>query len=602
MMNKQPQTDLSSASGVSKTGTEPRERRRSSADTQIRELVNVGVALSHERDSATLLELIVSAARRLTGADAGTLYVVDKSTQTLHFKILQNETLGTRINAVKDGGVAIPPPVPLFIEGEQNLANVSSSVALSGKTVNIPDVYQAEGYNFSGVKSYDAASGYHSKSMLVVPMRDHENEIIGVLQLLNAVDPDSRAFVPFSENDAYLVTSLASQAAVAITQKRLIEQLSEAYVKTERSNVELKTELQTSTSVRRFGMIFSVCLLIAGGAAYAYFFDQNLLVALRQPVEISEKSPAYGEQGRPVVTVPVERRRMTTTVALTGQVEPLKQMNVVSPFTGKVLERSFEFGQTVTEGDILLRLDTTELQVQLREVTAAYMKEQERLNEITNWDKHRDVTQARTNEIRAKASLATAKRKLEETNVLFEKGIVSKMELEAAAEAHENQILGLRTAQEDLASTLKRGDANAVRIAEMSLRNARTRLDEVSGRIAQAEIRAIQNQIIQHEQKKAARLKGTLAANEQMLDEERRRAAEYSQLMAKEQARAAQYSQLADEERLKAAEAEKLAEQERLKALEAERVADSLRIEAKKRQEEARNKLNALQSKLIQVT
>jgi outer membrane protein OmpA-like peptidoglycan-associated protein len=119
---------------------------------------------------------------------------------------------------------------------------------------------------------------------------------------------------------------------------------------------------------------------------------------------------------------------------------------------------------------------------------------------------------------------------------------------------------------------------------------------------AQAEIRAIQNQIIQHEQKKAARLKGTLAANEQMLDEERRRAAEYSQLMAKEQARAAQYSQLADEERLKAVEAEKLAEQERLKALEAERVADSLRIEAKKRQEEARNKLNALQSKLIQVT
>lgn len=106
--------------------------------------------------------------------------------------------------------------------------------------------------------------------------------------------------------------------------------------------------------------------------------------------------------------------------------------------------------------------------------------------------------------------------------------------------------------------------------------------------VTQAEIRSIQNQIIQSEQSNTARLKGSLAANEQLLGEERKRAEEYSQLMLKEKQRAADYSQLAEEERLRA------------KA--AERIADSLQVEAKKRQDEVRNRLNALQSKLIQVT
>ena len=97
-------------------------------------------------------------------------------------------------------------------------AMVVSHSALSGETVNIPDAYMAKGYDFSGTKKFDAKTGYRSQSFLTVPMRNHENEVIGVLQLINAQDRESGAIVPFSTDDQQLLESLASQAAIALTQ------------------------------------------------------------------------------------------------------------------------------------------------------------------------------------------------------------------------------------------------------------------------------------------------------------------------------------------------------------------------------------------------
>jgi HD-GYP domain-containing protein (c-di-GMP phosphodiesterase class II) len=102
---------------------------------------------------------------------------------------------------------------------------VVSHSALSGETVNIPDAYVAQGFDFSGTKNFDAKTGYRSQSFLTVPMRNHENEVIGVLQLINAKDSESGAVVPFSSDDQQLSESLASQAAIALTNRHLIEQL-----------------------------------------------------------------------------------------------------------------------------------------------------------------------------------------------------------------------------------------------------------------------------------------------------------------------------------------------------------------------------------------
>lgn len=188
----------------------------------------IGAALSSERDINRLLESILTAARRITNADAGTLYLVDAEKQVLTFEILHNDSLDIRMGGVS--GNPIPfYPIALYHGGQPNLAMVVSYSVLRGVTVNIPDAYTAEGFDFSGTKNFDAKTGYRSRSFLAVPMRDHEHEIIGVLQLINALDAETGGVKQFSKDDQQLLESLASQAAIALSNRRLIQQLEELF-------------------------------------------------------------------------------------------------------------------------------------------------------------------------------------------------------------------------------------------------------------------------------------------------------------------------------------------------------------------------------------
>ncbi|MFQ3574441.1 MAG: HD domain-containing phosphohydrolase [Thermodesulfovibrionales bacterium] len=189
----------------------------------IRKLSEIGIALSSEQNMSNLFELIVDEARSFSNADGGTLYLVNEEAQTLEFVIVQNDTMKTRMGG-KSGQITWKP-VPLMIDGKPNFSNVSSYVANTGKTVNIADVYTAEGFDFAGTKRFDAGTGYRSKSMLVVPMKNKDDEIIGVLQLINALDRQTREPIPFLPTLVSLIESLASQAAVAITNVRLYKEL-----------------------------------------------------------------------------------------------------------------------------------------------------------------------------------------------------------------------------------------------------------------------------------------------------------------------------------------------------------------------------------------
>ncbi|MFH0883024.1 MAG: HD domain-containing phosphohydrolase [bacterium] len=192
--------------------------------THISELVAIGTALSAERDNKRVLEMILSQARRFTHADGGTLYLVTDDQRELAFHVLHNETLNSFQGGISGKEITLPN-VKLYGENDEpNHANVSAHVALTGELVNISDVYEAEGFNFEGTKKFDAGLKYRSKSMLVVPMRDHEGEIIGVLQLINAKAPDGET-IPFAPEQEGMIHALASQAAVVLTQQRLINDL-----------------------------------------------------------------------------------------------------------------------------------------------------------------------------------------------------------------------------------------------------------------------------------------------------------------------------------------------------------------------------------------
>ena len=202
---------------------------------RLKDLNEIGIALSQQRDLNSLLETILIAAKRITNADAGTLYLHEPEQKMLRFEILRNDTLARQKSPMGAmGGTSGVPitlsPIRLYDDaGNPNHAMVVSHSALSGETVNIPDAYAAEGYDFSGTKKFDAKTGYRSQSFLTVPMRNHEDEVIGVLQLINAQDRESGAIVPFSTDDQQLLESLASQAAIALTNRHLIEQLEELF-------------------------------------------------------------------------------------------------------------------------------------------------------------------------------------------------------------------------------------------------------------------------------------------------------------------------------------------------------------------------------------
>ncbi len=203
------------------------DRVQSFAEEQmehIEKLNEIGAALSAESQLERLLEQILIQAKRFTFADGGTLYLMADDEAHLSFTVVQTDSLGIKMGGTQ--GAITWPELPLYLEdGSENRQMVAAMAALSGEIVNIPDVYKAQGFNFEGTRKFDASTGYRSTSMLVIPMKNHDGEVIGVCQLLNRIDPITGQVSPFSRADERTAKSLASQAAVAISNTRLINDL-----------------------------------------------------------------------------------------------------------------------------------------------------------------------------------------------------------------------------------------------------------------------------------------------------------------------------------------------------------------------------------------
>ncbi|MCC6135024.1 MAG: GAF domain-containing protein [Candidatus Contendobacter sp.] len=191
----------------------------------LEQLNQIGIALSRERDIPKLLETILTAAKRLLNADGGTLYRLEEDSQSLRFEVLRNDSLQLHMGGAS--GAPIPfPPIPLYTpDGQPQTGMVVTYAVLHNETVVIDDAYADQHFDFSGTRRFDQKTGYRSRSFLTVPMKNHEGRIIGVFQLINALDPETGQVRTFSPDDRQLAESLASQAAIALTNHQLIDQL-----------------------------------------------------------------------------------------------------------------------------------------------------------------------------------------------------------------------------------------------------------------------------------------------------------------------------------------------------------------------------------------
>lgn len=191
------------------------------ADDLTKIILPLGVALSAEKDFNKLSERILNEAKSICNADAGTLYLRDLDNH-LTFTIMRTDSLAIFLGGTTGQSISLPPLSLYLPDGQPNYRNVATSVALAGESIHIPDIYQAEGFDFSGTREFDQQNGYRTVSCLTVPLKNYENVVIGVLQLLNANDSRGN-IIPFSPYQCQVVECLSGQAAIALNNQLLLQ-------------------------------------------------------------------------------------------------------------------------------------------------------------------------------------------------------------------------------------------------------------------------------------------------------------------------------------------------------------------------------------------
>lgn len=236
------------------------------------------VLLARQTSLGGLLDCIVSEAMRLTGADGGTLYLMkgEGTERCLHFSVVRTDSLGIAINGYAGDHVPMAP-IRLFTDGEPNHHNVASYAALSGQTVCIEDAYTVDAFDFSGTKRFDTSNGYRSKSFLTLPLTDHQDEVIGVLQLLNATTVQGDV-VAFSDDVIPSIEALATYAAVSLNNQILIhshKELLDAFIKSLARITDVRSP-HTSLHCQRIPELTELIARAACEQEVGYFADFNL--------------------------------------------------------------------------------------------------------------------------------------------------------------------------------------------------------------------------------------------------------------------------------------------------------------------------------------
>lgn len=187
------------------------------SDRLVKGVIPLGISLIQEQDYGRLLERILEEAMAMCRADGGTLYLA-RGDDSLEFKLLQNETLGIKLGGRGELPVTFPPLRLHDPEtGEPNHFQVACHAVWTGQSVNIPDAYHAEGFDFRGTREFDQRTGYRSQSFLTVPlMAGNSGRVKGVLQLINAREDGTGKVIPFTRHGQAAVESLGLLAAAAL--------------------------------------------------------------------------------------------------------------------------------------------------------------------------------------------------------------------------------------------------------------------------------------------------------------------------------------------------------------------------------------------------
>lgn len=217
-------------------------------------LTQIGKALSSERDRDTLLEHILLAAKEISNADGGTLYLLSAAGDVLEYVIVRTDS----IHLAYGGTTGKKPPFSVvhLYHPETQEPDIRTQVVravVNKESINVKDAYSSKEFDFTRTKKFDLQYGFRTRSVITIPMINHRGEPIGCLQLINAKDPATGATITFSDEMVEIISSLASQAAVIVDKETLISEqktLLESFIKMMASAIDAKSPYTGSHCVR----------------------------------------------------------------------------------------------------------------------------------------------------------------------------------------------------------------------------------------------------------------------------------------------------------------------------------------------------------------
>jgi len=368
---------------------------------------------------------------------------------------------------------------------------IAGHVMMSKTLLNIPDAYADPRFN----PDIDHKTGFKTHTILCVPVITYDDHCIGVVQVINKHNQET-----FSTLDEKMLCALGSQSAVAIENMQLRErekdlaeelaknhrQLQDAYLSIENSNASLQSRLAGKLWGKRLAGLF--LLLVVLGFGGWFILDTVNLSNLTAQFKGSSDEHSATMDDQSFKRLTLSTREVTDWLRLKGSIKPVEWIEIVSSLDAVVTKMNFRYGDIVTQGQHLLTLDTTQLQVQLRDANSSHITALNEVNRLKNWPKSLEVLRAKRDVAKARENLNQAKRKLKETKRLFDKGIIARSELENAQTAVKENQIGVMSARESLQSTLSQGNKSKLTIAQLKLENAEQKLNELKEQIKQAVI------------------------------------------------------------------------------------------------------------------
>ncbi len=259
--------------------------------------------------------------------------------------------------------------------------------------------------------------------------------------------------------------------------------LGRAYQDLEEKTSLLQQAMKKSRIVRFVSTILIVGLFL--GLGLYYFQGDALLNRIRQAGPETKPGTEAVER-----YFTVEQRPLSSSVSLSGRLEPLEEIVVTAPFEAMIEERHFSFGQMVEKGDLLILLDSSDLEIKLRNAVSEFIKAGQRYRELLSWDSGTEMTRARRSLARARDTLEMNQRELEESELLFKQGIVPANEVEGKRRSVDNALVDVEAAVEELESVREKGSRENIELVEMELENARVNLSNLEKQMAGREVRA----------------------------------------------------------------------------------------------------------------